>query len=258
MKATHTANVPVTGVRVKAPFLELEIVAEEGRTVPVAEVSGPEAVLKTIAVTQTGGVWSLAWPEGSGGGGSATVYQSHGVQVNNFSRGGFSSTMNIGAAGRVVVNGVDVTDFVNGAAPGASEPLAATIRVPSGFSVDADVKAGSIRTTGTLKEVRARSRSADVDFGGPVGNIDVSTASGDVTANYAGLFRAVTASGDVRIGSAMAAVAVSAASGDVEVHAIDNISVSASTASGDIRVTCAPGLRPLVSANSASGRVRTP
>jgi hypothetical protein len=98
----------------------------------------------------------------------------------------------------------------------------------------------------------ARSASADVRCTGPLGAIDIHTASGDVSAEQvSGLARVVTASGDVHIGEA-AEVNTETASGDVRIIRASG-PVTVRTASGDVLIAEASGSRAEVT--SASGDI---
>jgi DUF4097 and DUF4098 domain-containing protein YvlB len=236
-------------VAVKAGYLELEVIAGDTDR-PAAEVSGPEKTVSAVTEHRSGNTWSLTWPADAGSGRGTTIISGGNMM--------FTSVIGGRIAGRVMVDGVDITDMINKARGGDSGPVRAVLRVPAGTVLDAEVDTGSIVTHGTLAGVRARTMSADVTCEGPVGQIEASTQSGDVKAEDTGAVQAATMSGDIRLSGAAGAVSARTMSGDISVHAADSIRVTADSMSGDVRVTAAPGARPSVSGRSMSGRVRTP
>jgi hypothetical protein len=237
-------------VTVKAGYLELEVIAD-GVDRPSVEVSGPEKAVSAITERRSGNTWSLTWPADVGGIGRGTTIISGGNMT-------FTSVIGGRIAGRVMVDGVDITDMINKARGGDNSPVRAVLRVPVGTMLDAEVDTGRIVTRGTLAGVRARTMSADVTCEGPVRQLEASTQSGDVKAEDTGTVQAATMSGDIRLSRAAGAVSARTMSGDISVYAADSIRVTADSMSGDVRVTAAPGARPSVSGRSMSGRVRTP
>ena len=159
--------------------------------------------------------------------------------------------------GRVVVNGVDVTDVVNSRGGGDAGPVRVAVRLPAGSSAEADVDAGEIRVSGPVNHVAASTASADVSVA-EAQSLNARTASGDIRAGITGAATVRTASGDVTITCAHGDTGADTASGDIRVHCMAAIRVSARSASGDIRVTAASGIRPRVRARSMSGHVGTP
>ena len=98
---------------------------------------------------------------------------------------------------------------------GRGPRLDVRVVVPPQSRVDADVK------------------SADVQLAGPLGEVSVSTASGDVAIEHASALRVRTASGDVWSRSVDGNASVSTASGDARLDTVAG-SAELSTASGDI------------------------
>jgi hypothetical protein len=247
-------------VAVKADYLTLTILNCAPGEEPGVELGGPEDVTGKVRAAREGDAWRLTWPAGAGGGSGDVFIGNGGMQVNRFG-GGSVHVGSVSARGRVVVNGVDVTDYVrqqSGQGAGGGE-LTAVLRVPAGTEVSAEVKAGSVTARGSLAALRAVTQSADVDCSAAViGSLDASTQSGDVEAGTTGPAMIATMSGDIEVTAARGAVQAQAMSGDVEVHVTESVAVNARSMSGDVRVTKAGGTRPMVTASSMSGRVRQP
>jgi hypothetical protein len=255
-----TAGPGLQRVAVKADYLTLTILNCAPGEDPGVELGGPEDVTGKVRADRDGGTWSLTWPAGASGGSGGIFIGNGGTQVNSFTGGG----VHIGSMsgrGRVVVNGVDVTDYVreqSGQGPGGGE-LTAVLRVPAGAEVSAEVKAGSVTARGSLAALRAVTQSADVNCQSAViGSLDASTQSGDVDAGTTGPAMIATMSGDIELTAAGGAVQAQAMSGDVGIHVTESVAVNARSMSGDVRVTKAGGTRPMVTASSMSGRVRQP
>jgi len=138
-------------------------------------------------------------------------------------------------------------------------------------------------------ELEVAVASADVTATGRLGDVDVKTASGDVSVEVVGEFRAATASGDVKarevrregnvktasgdvnVRLAQAALSLNLASGDAfvteakgplsiatvsgdqEIGSVEAGQVKLQSVSGDVRVGVRPGLRVWIDATSVSG-----
>lgn len=100
--------------------------------------------------------------------------------------------------------------------------------------------------------LRVSSASADVTVTGRVGEVEVSTASGDVELDRTGGGEVVVASGDVRIADVDGSLAVRSASGNVSVGRVGG-GVRVRSASGDVRIGSAEAD---LEAESASGDLR--
>ncbi|GII01530.1 DUF4097 family beta strand repeat-containing protein [Planobispora takensis] len=141
--------------------------------------------------------------------------------------------------------------------------------------------------------VRADTVSADVSAAGPLCDVEISTASGDVTLEHAAGLRVRTTSGDVRcdvtegpasvkttsgavrlgavagpaglttvsgeaeIGEAGGDVTAKSASGRIRVHRIAGGQVSVNTASGDVSVGVASGTATWLDVSSLSGKINS-
>jgi len=117
---------------------------------------------------------------------------------------------------------------------GRTPDFALTVRMPAGSGL------------------RVSAASADVTGTGRAGEVEVSTASGDVDLAGVASGRVAVASGDVRIADAAGALDVRSASGDVSVVRVGG-EARVQSASGDVRIGAAEGPASL---ESASGDVR--
>lgn len=156
------------------------------------------------------------------------------------------------------------------------------LRTPS-FAVrvltppDADVRVATASADtvlrGRLGDVEATSASGDLDVG-ECGRVELRTASGDGRIGTAtGPVTAASASGDLRVGSAAAGLRARTASGDISVEEaagevslttasgdlcvgrMGEGSVQAKSMSGDVEVGVLPGLRVWLDLSSVSGRM---
>ena len=142
--------------------------------------------------------------------------------------------------------------------------------VPRGSRVDVDVKSADVELAGELgqvavssasgdvavehtDELRVRTASGDVSSRAITGNASVNTASGDVRLDaIGGSAELSTASGDVNVNHVVGDARVRSASGDVGLKEADG-SVAVRTASGDVRIGAVR--RATVEVDSASGDV---
>ncbi len=244
---------PVT-FAAEAGFLILEVDTGPKYATATVEISGPDKVTECATARMEDGCWTLRLP---GGGGGTTVIQSGSGSVR-MSTGSvrMGGTMIANAdAGRIIINGVDVTAQVSAAIP---EPVRARACLPAGSSLEVRVDSGSVSVAGRLAAVSADTVSAGIDID-EAGSLRTHSISGDIRAGrITGPASASATSGDIRISDAAGAVDASAVSGDITVHATQAIVVNARSVSGDIRVSAAAGASPRVRARSVSGRVSTP
>jgi Putative adhesin len=170
--------------------------------------------------------------------------------------GSVMSFTNLGRAhGRIVVDGVDVTDVVRASRP---EPLTVRARLPQGSSLMARLTAGNIAAQGALARAQLDTTSADAEIQAAQ-SVQARSVSGDISVGVCGGPADLSAtSGDIEIEDARGAVRAASTSGDVRVHVTQSVHVDARTISGNVRVTAPAGVRPQVSGHSISGRVRTP
>ncbi|MFM2078766.1 MAG: hypothetical protein RJA49_2656 [Actinomycetota bacterium] len=108
---------------------------------------------------------------------------------------------------------------------------------------------------GTHVEIAAA--SADVSLAGPLGDVRVRTASGDVRAGTVQSMDAATASGSVKVDTVLGRLTASTASGNIKVGAVGE-DVDAGTASGDVRIGCCQGGTVHVKAVSGNVAVGLP
>ena len=105
-------------------------------------------------------------------------------------------------------------------------------------------------------DVHLRTASGTARIGTVEGRATLASASGDVHVGRAGgPVEIRTASGDATIETCSGSVTVHTASGDVRVGAATGGSVEAKTASGDVTVGVAAGLRVWLDLSSVSGRM---
>jgi hypothetical protein len=108
------------------------------------------------------------------------------------------------------------------------------------------------------ERLEVRSASGDVEVGTVTGRAAVGTASGDVRVDRAedGL-EVRTASGGISAGRVAGDVFLGTASGDVEVAAVERGAVRLKTVSGDAVIGVVPGLRVWLELSSLSGNMRS-
>jgi DUF4097 and DUF4098 domain-containing protein YvlB len=153
--------------------------------------------------------------------------------------------------------------------------LGVVVRCPSGADLSLKTASASLRATGALGEVQAKTASGDVLLEN-VRALDVATASGDLTAHsVADACSVKTASGDARLRTvggpltvslvsgdlqleeALGSVAVSTVSGDQRIGAVSAGPVKLSSVSGDVRVGVRPGLRLYLDVGTVGGTARS-
>lgn len=256
------ASGPLT-VSLRAGMAYAEIIASAGVTTATAEISGPQDVIDGTRERMSGGAWEIVLPDDATGGtmivssrGGRTVIRGNvtsGVVIGGGSRGTV-----IQSAGRVVVNGVDVTDVVSSRSGGDTGPVRVTVRLPAGSSLETDIGTGHVRCRGPLAAITAESLSADLEAEEAAG-IRAHSTSGDIRVGHLTGQAALSAtSGDITVIDAAGTVDAHATSGDIAIHCTAPVAVSAYATSGDVRVTAARGVQPRVRARSVSGDVRTP
>jgi DUF4097 and DUF4098 domain-containing protein YvlB len=157
---------------------------------------------------------------------------------------------------------------------GRSPEIGIAIRCPEGADVELTTHSSDFEGRGPLGDVVVKSASGDVSVG-DVRQLVVNTASGDVSAGAVagGLtvksasgdvdIRAVggpatvnTVSGDVRIGSTDETVLLNAVSGDIDLESA-GAAVKISAVSGDVSVAARAGLALWIDAQSVSGTMQS-
>jgi len=156
-----------------------------------------------------------------------------------------------------------------------SPGFAISVLVPSGSAVRVATASADTTLRGRLGDVELTSASGDVTvaecatlelrtasgdarIGTVAGRARHGSASGDLWIGAAGDgLTSRTASGDVSIDESAGDVTVGTASGDVTVGRAAEGSVQAKTMSGDVEVGVAPGLRVWLDLSSVSGRMNS-
>jgi len=151
--------------------------------------------------------------------------------------------------------------------------FAVRVSTPPGAAVRIAVASADVESTGNLGELDITSASGDVDVehGTEVqvrtasgsarivvveGHGSIGTASGNIRIGRGlDLLKLRTASGDASVEHAGGAVTIKTASGDVTVGEAGGELVQAQTASGDISVGVPPGRRVWLDLHSVSGRM---
>lgn len=128
------------------------------------------------------------------------------------------------------------------------------IRCPRGASLQARTKSADVDVHGTLGDVSVQTASGDVRLGRVDGDLSTKTASGDLYAEaVAGEASAQSASGDVELGEVRGDLRANTVSGDLTIAAAFG-DVSATTVSGDQAHGAV--LAGSVAVNAVSGDVR--
>ena len=155
---------------------------------------------------------------------------------------------------------------------GRGPELDVVIHCPEGADLELATHSADLEARGPLGEVDVRSASGDVAVlatesltcttasgdlrAGPVaGSLAAKSASGDIDVEVCGgQGSASTVSGDVRLGRAGGAVALSTVSGDVDLE-LAEAAVRVNAVSGDVAVAMRPGLLLWLDVQSVSGSV---
>ena len=250
---TCPAAGPVTFV-VTAGYLDLDVTVDPAARAATAEMTGPPEVLEraTAALNRIGGdTWQLSIPQD-------TRIRGAGIHINGRNTvvtGGGRGSIFMSGSGRIVVNGVDVTDIVSAGPP---EDLKVRARLPQGSSLIARVDSGNVAARGTLAGFQLDTTSADAEIQAAT-VVQARSVSGDISAGCVqGPAELSAVSGDIEITDARGAVRAGSTSGDIRIPVTQPVHVDARSVSGDVLVSAAPGTRPQVSGRSVSGRVRTP
>jgi DUF4097 and DUF4098 domain-containing protein YvlB len=101
-------------------------------------------------------------------------------------------------------------------------------------------------------DVGVSTASADVELNGTLGDTEVKTCSGDITADDTDELRAKSASGDISVGTVEGELRMHSASGDLRVNRVDG-RASVTTTSGDVEVGAAADR---IDMRSTSGNLR--
>lgn len=174
----------------------------------------------------------------TGGGGVSSTSGRHNVMVtgDGVIAGDVSGGVHIGGVGgRIVVNGVDVTQSVQGNSK-SSEPLTVSAIVPPGSSVDVEVPGSSVRLDGDYNQVLASSNNESITHSGYMEMGRITSKNSDLRVGDVG--RHITASthnGHVEIGAVVGDGKVKSHNGDVTVtHADPSGDLNLSSYNGDV------------------------
>jgi len=129
------------------------------------------------------------------------------------------------------------------------------VQAPERSALKARSASGDLRIRGPLGAVEVKTASGDVELD-EVDALEAKVASGDVEVDrVAGEARIDSASGDVEIGETGGGATVRTASGDQLVRSVAQGRVDLTSASGDIRLGIKQGSRLWIDARSMSGDV---
>jgi hypothetical protein len=173
---TCPAAGPVTFV-VTAGYLDLDVTVDPAARAATAEMTGPPEVLEraTAALNRIGGdTWQLSIPQD-------TRIRGAGIHINGRNTvvtGGGRGSIFMSGSGRIVVNGVDVTDIVSAGQP---EDLKVRARLPQGSSLIARVDSGNVAARGTLAGFQLDTTSADAEIQAAT-VVQARSVSGDISA----------------------------------------------------------------------------
>jgi hypothetical protein len=121
-------------------------------------------------------------------------------------------------------------------------------------NVDVNTASGEVELRDVDGALNVKTASGDVRAGRVARNADVHTASGDVDLEFVGgTVRINAVSGDVRIGEAGGDTNVTTVSGDQEHEAVFNGGVTSQSVSGDVTVAVRRGARVYLDCNTLSG-----
>jgi hypothetical protein len=150
-----------------------------------------------------------------------------------------------------------------------------TVRTPAGARARVSVASADVGVHGPMgrlelssasgdlevaqcSELHARSASGDLRVGVVTRRTTVASASGDLRVDRAaGGLQGRSASGDIEIGEAAGDVSLTTASGDLDLGATTGGSVHVRSVSGDVSVGVVPGLRVWLDLSSVSGRMES-
>jgi DUF4097 and DUF4098 domain-containing protein YvlB len=150
------------------------------------------------------------------------------------------------------------------------------VELPTGSRVSARTASADLRLDGRFGEVEVKTASGDVSIG-TTGSFELATASGDLEAgsidgdaristmsgdgrigSIAGRAHITTASGDVRIERLGGDLQVSTTAGDVRIDRFDGADVTFKTVSGDLDIGLPAGTRVRPDITTITGATRRP
>ncbi len=277
-RLTLGTNEPVA-FRLRAGYAQVKVRIVPGAPEASIVLTGGQDVLDKVTERREGVLWDIRIPnEGVSG---------SGIQINSFS-GGRSVTTRIsgsaqgiiasgdmviggirmgpgvhigGGAGRVIVDGVDVTGYVReqrGSGAVEDAELAAEIILPAASSAILLVTEGEIHLTGDIEQFRAETNNAPVTVNGAVTSGMVKTHNGDILIKSAHEVTLETHNGNIDLDDAHGQTMVTTHNGNARVHATADVSIMATSHNGNVDITKASGTNPRVMASTHNGRVRKP
>lgn len=119
---------------------------------------------------------------------------------------------------------------------GSGPSIRASIRVPTGSSVEVVSEAADVNATGRFDRADIKTAAGDVRLEEVEGDVRVKCVSGDVTLGAIGGDASINSvSGDASIGRVAGEAVLGSVSGDIELREAEG-SVQANTISGDVRI----------------------
>lgn len=119
---------------------------------------------------------------------------------------------------------------------GSGPSIRASIRVPTGSSVEVVSEAADVNATGRFDRADVKTAAGDVRLEEVEGDVRVKCVSGDVTLGAIGGDASINSvSGDANIGHVTGDAVLGSVSGDIELREAEG-SVQANTISGDVRI----------------------
>jgi Toastrack DUF4097 len=119
---------------------------------------------------------------------------------------------------------------------GSGPSIRASIRVPTGSSVEVVSEAADVNATGRFDRAEVKTAAGDVRLEEVEGDVRVKCVSGDVTLGTIGGEAIINSvSGDAEIGRVVGDAVLQSVSGDIELREAEG-SVQAKTISGDVRI----------------------
>jgi hypothetical protein len=277
-RLTLNTNEPVA-LRLHAGYAQVKVRVVPGTPEASIVLTGGQNTLDKVTERREGVLWDIRIPNEGAGGSS--------IQINSFSGGSHVTTrisgnargiiaagdMVIGevrmgpgvhvggGAGRVTVDGVDVTSYVREQrSSGAVEDteLTAEITLPAASSAILEVTEGEIHLTGDIEQFRAETDNAPVTVNGAVTSGMIKTHNGDILVKSAYEITLETHNGSIDLDDAHGQTMVTTHNGSARVHATADVSIMATSHNGNVDITKAPGTNPRVMASTHNGRVRKP
>jgi len=175
-------------------------------------------------------------------------------------RGGRGVHVSGGRAGKIVVNDVDVTGYVNeqrGQDAAEDEEVTFQASLPAGSSVELDVPEGSVQLNGDVA-AQVKTYNANVTVLGLVTSGMIKTYNGQIKVSAAEGVSLESYNGNVHLSDARGQTMAKTYNGNVRIHATASVGIMANSYNGNVDVTASPGTSPQVMADTHNGRVTRP